>query len=426
MIFAESTIINLNYLQNKEICIFQKIMGYRSKVSFFPNNLKFIIFIYLLFSDFAKFEDLYFKPLLEEFRNFKNFSKSIMKEKKFLLVTSDKITNKFWQQQLSHIIAKECPLPCSFTGDLEKASEVDAIVFYLRHLKNRKSLGKFVQKRNPKQPWVMLTFEAPLLANSVHRTNYNEFNGIFNRTMMHRTDADVFTPHGFIISNEDAHLVPSSWVSVPRSFKKQNSTLLAVTFISNCNAASGRLQYIRQMQNFSKKVHVYGKCGQKKCGSTHYVQHAYNTTTDHCFVEAGQKYLFYLAFENSICKDYVTEKLYNLLYHSIVPVVMGGVNYDSILPPHSYINAAHYSPEKLVRYLEFLSENPSEYRKYFVWKEFHRTSTIGGVRSMCYLCVRLYDPEFYEYKVYSDFYYWFSTMGNCRRKWENEKGISSF
>ncbi len=32
---------------------------------------------------------------------------------------------------------------------------------------------------------------------------------------------------------------------------------------------------------------------------------------------------FYLAFENSICKDYVTEKFFTRMGH-MVPIVMGG------------------------------------------------------------------------------------------------------
>ena len=34
-------------------------------------------------------------------------------------------------------------------------------------------------------------------------------------------------------------------------------------------------------------------------------------------------YMFYLSFENSLCDDYVTEKLWGWLKRDIVPVVMG-------------------------------------------------------------------------------------------------------
>ena len=38
--------------------------------------------------------------------------------------------------------------------------------------------------------------------------------------------------------------------------------------------------------------------------------------------------MFYLAFENSNCKDYATEKFYISLDMAIVPIVMGGANYS--------------------------------------------------------------------------------------------------
>ena len=38
-------------------------------------------------------------------------------------------------------------------------------------------------------------------------------------------------------------------------------------------------------------------------------------------------HMFYMAFENSICDDYATEKFYRSLLYPIVPVVMGGANY---------------------------------------------------------------------------------------------------
>ena len=54
-------------------------------------------------------------------------------------------------------------------------------------------------------------------------------------------------------------------------------------------------------------------------------------------------YKFYLAFENSICRDYVTEKFYNALLFSTVPVVYGGADYESIGAPHnSFIDVRNF------------------------------------------------------------------------------------
>ena len=47
---------------------------------------------------------------------------------------------------------------------------------------------------------------------------------------------------------------------------------------------------------------------------------------------------FYLAFENSLCRDYITEKFWKVLSYNVVPVVLNGVNMTKVAPPHSYID----------------------------------------------------------------------------------------
>ena len=55
-------------------------------------------------------------------------------------------------------------------------------------------------------------------------------------------------------------------------------------------------------------------------------------------------YKFYLAFENSLCRDYVTEKFFNALLFSTVPIVYGGADYEAIgAPPNSYIDVRNFT-----------------------------------------------------------------------------------
>ena len=78
--------------------------------------------------------------------------------------------------------------------------------------------------------------------------------------------------------------------------------------------------------------------------------------TDPCMctcVKSGIPYRFYLAFENSMCDDYVTEKLFDRLMsskHPLVPVVMGGADYAEIVPERSVIDVRDFEgPADLAR-----------------------------------------------------------------------------
>ena len=90
---------------------------------------------------------------------------------------------------------------------------------------------------------------------------------------------------------------------------------------------------------------------------------------DPCFDLVEREYMFYLSFENSICTDYITEKVYNALALNTVPVVMAGEVGEDRLPPHSVIDALQYSPQQLADRLYHLIQHAEEYQQYFQWKQ---------------------------------------------------------
>lgn len=69
-------------------------------------------------------------------------------------------------------------------------------------------------------------------------------------------------------------------------------------------------------------------------------------------------YKFYLAFENSVCRDYATEKFYNALLYNTVPIVYGGADYAKLAPRQSYIDVRNFTSGtldfKLIFYLRYI------------------------------------------------------------------------
>ena len=107
--------------------------------------------------------------------------------------------------------------------------------------------------------------------------------------------------------------------------------------------------YVRELARHVD-VHKFGCGGNYSCPRT---KHEYCD-----IVLLNRTYKFYLSFENSLCTDYVTEKVYRILNLNVVPIVLGYSNYSSFLPPHSFIDVRNFdSPEKLAAYLKMLSEN---------------------------------------------------------------------
>ena len=111
----------------------------------------------------------------------------------------------------------------------------------------------------------------------------------------------------------------------------------------------------------------------------------------------SREYKFYLAFENSICTDYITEKFFNYLKHNIILVVLGGGKYDEYVPKSAYINALDYkSPKDLADYLIYLSNNKTAYNEYFKWKKylsFYDTNKIVHSAFLCEMCIQLHMEE---------------------------------
>jgi len=81
------------------------------------------------------------------------------------------------------------------------------------------------------------------------------------------------------------------------------------------------------------------------------------------------RYKFHLAFENTLCQDYVTEKAYQALGRGVVPVLISAPNAALFLPPHSYVDVARFpTVAALAAHLRYLDGNATAYAEYSAWR----------------------------------------------------------
>ena len=216
--------------------------------------------------------------------------------------------------------------------------------------------------------------------------------------MTYRRDSDVSAPYGTF----GRSLQPTSAETILNRVRGLPKQKLVAWVVSNCKTPSKREEYVSELQKHVP-VDIFGKCGTKSCPGTR--------TNSECGSLLERDYMFYLAFENSKCNDYVSEKFFATLEMDIVPIVVGGANYSAIAPPGSYIDANDFSSaEDLAKELKRLSNAREEYLNLFRWKA--KTEVLNGYSEMgCNLCKALHESK--PTKTYQDLGAWGKGGGNC-------------
>lgn len=177
----------------------------------------------------------------------------------------------------------KCPIKsCEFTRDETLLEKANAVVF------GHSPKVLMTPRNRQRQTWIYHNIESP--------ENGNEIVMQMNWTATYRADSVLATPYGKFVPFSNQSDLPSK---APRNYAS-SKTKVAAIFISNCYAKNGRLQYLRELKKYVK-VDVYGACGDLRCD---------RNNTKVCFDMLNNDYKFYLAFENSNCRDYITEKLF--------------------------------------------------------------------------------------------------------------------
>ncbi|KAI6198879.1 Fucosyl transferase [Aphelenchoides besseyi] len=268
---------------------------------------------------------------------------------------------KFWLDEfnLSSIFYthSECPYSCLFTHNKSHVKDAAIRILHQRDFESWPPL-------NPTALNAFLIMESPENAKIYGDSMFNE--NFFNVTISYRSSSTIYLPYNEFVLRDGSESLDQIWTSkqVEKAVSMKKKEVFAA--ISNCVAVtSGRKEYIEEL---SKHINV--------------------TKVD--------EHYFTLAFENSICPEYTTEKYWRLK-ELVVPVVLS----RSVLNPNqvldgTFIAASDFeSPRELAEFLQTLIKDKQEYMKYFEWtKKYRRTmngDTLNGIavsntNAGCQLC----------------------------------------
>ena len=277
--------------------------------------------------------------------------------------------------------------------------EYDAIVINLLQFDYNKFIEFEGDRRQNHQRYIFLSQEPP----NKLLSNWTELGNFFNWSMTYKLDSDIHLVYGRVHAKLSA---PGNAIQVQRMINQThswsnnysfNKTRSVVWMVSNCRANNKRETYVSELSKYID-VDVYGQCGNYSCrrDELNWI------SNPRCYEQIAQTYRFYLSFENSNCRDYVTEKFYEILSRDIVPVVLGGANYRMLAPTHSFIDASSYTPRQLARYLHRLTRDDKLYNQYFWWKEHYEVQAGAkhmARRAFCDVCQQLHEDA--TLKIYA-------------------------
>lgn len=345
------------------------------------------ILILLLVAFDDEIKDVYL-PLATKFRCRGAQPSNSKKEEKQILI----YTTWFGRQwPLENDLKKPCPQKCVFTYNKCELSKSDAVVFHGPDLIGSSALKRIAKYlgRHSTQRWVYFTHENP------HNMDHNpaSYNGVFNWTITYRRDSDVFHPYLHYRKIRSANEIPKEHSETNYADGKKE---LIVWATSHCNL--WRDKVVKSLLNYLP-VTIIGKCS--RLFKTARKPSACKKRSESCS-DYFKTFKFYLAFENGLCFDYITEKYWRTPFeHNMVPVVLGSDYDSSVAVPGSYINALDFkNMQELANYLKYLDKNDTAYNEYFKWRTKYVIEEPEKSWT-CLLCGNLYNKSLPR-KVYDD------------------------
>ena len=308
-------------------------------------------------------------------------------------------TARHVDNSLNTMLFEQCLVKnCVMTFNKSDAPISDAVI-----LNWRDNPPALAFKRPRDQVWIFIQHEATATYNQ------NMFQGMqnsFNWTMTYSKHSDLPLPYGALKLKPTDTAPQRDYLAIAK-----NKTKDAIWIVSHCPTNSKREKYVEILKQYID-IDILGKCGRKwDCGRAH------NHEVGDCFSILNSTYRYYLAFENMLCKEYVTEKFYENYKYDIIQVSRAGDNKHRpiILDKNVYISTADFKDaHELGKYLRNLSLDKEQYANFLSDKDMYEAVPYVELfkQRMCEICMRLNKLEDYK-KVYEDVYSWMLNKTGC-------------
>ena len=253
---------------------------------------------------------------------------------------------------------------CKVTFNTTHIGNSDLVIFHHSELPIQAPSHK-----TSSQIGVFASWESVFLTNKQYQQS--TWINKFDWTTSYRRDSEGYAPYGEIIPRKI--LEPKNYSSI---FARKSKSVAWV--VSHCKVNSKRMAYVKKMSKYID-IDIYGKCGKYTCDDD-----------KDCKKKLSGLYKFYLAFENSLCKEYTTEKLFSLFQEdfNIIPVVRGAPDTVTIVPSNTYISTSDFnSPKSLALYLSKVASNETLYLSFLKEKDRFSVRSLPlhnyGVCSLC-------------------------------------------
>ncbi|XP_011688424.1 PREDICTED: alpha-(1,3)-fucosyltransferase 10 [Wasmannia auropunctata] len=262
---------------------------------------------------------------------------------------------------------------CYFTHNktFERDARLKSILFYGSNLRVR----DLPNWRSSAISWGLLHEESP--RNNpilVHEEALNLFN--YSSTFSRFSNVPLTL---LDLPSLEELVAKSYYISTKEKFALMHvENLASVLYIqSDCDTASDRDRYVVELMKHIQ-VDSYGACVNNAQLDDRLKNNYLSILSDREFLSFVAKYKFTIAFENAICDDYITEKLWRPLIVGSVPIYYGSPSFKDWLPNNkSAISILDFAgPLELANFLHNLLKNDSAYEEYLSHKLSERENRV--------------------------------------------------